>query len=124
MLLKEEIDDVLDGLEDSRIKDKKYLLRKKKREQEAKAKIEASNIAEKFLQENPNINIGFVIECLQKKLISTSTCCNKLGISPRSFLRLRKKYKIEPAYTLLYMNKEKSILPFHRKINNNKAKKN
>lgn len=72
----------------------------KKREKEYQDSKKAEVIADKFLEDNPNVNIGYVIKHLQKQIISTTQCCTKLGISPGAFLRLRRKYNIEPAFSL------------------------
>lgn len=76
---------------------------KKKKIKQAKLIIDnqkAQVAAAKFLEENPNINIGCLIDQLKSMILSTTSCAEKLGISPASFLRLRKKYKIEPVYTI------------------------
>lgn len=79
---------------------KRYKKKIEKEEKDGKASAEALTAADKFLQDNPNINIAHLIVHLQRKLLSTTQCCKVLGISPSAFLRLRKKYNIEPIYSL------------------------
>lgn len=93
--------EVLEGIDD--IKQEESPSRKaweKKREKDYQDSRKAEIIANKFLEDNPNVNIGYVIGFLQKQILSTTQCCTKLGISPGAFLRLRRKYNIEPAFSL------------------------
>lgn len=73
-----------------KLKQEKFIIDNKK----------AEVVAEKFLKDNPDINIGCLIEQLKSMILSTTSCAEKLGISPSAFLRLRRKYKIEPVYTV------------------------
>lgn len=106
--------------------DKKYLITQKKREKQSKISDEARIAAAGFLEKNPDVNIGYLIEHLQSKILSTTQCCDKLGISPSAFLRLRKKYNIEPIYSLKnnVFELNKSNKKFLLKNISNKAIKN
>ena len=104
----------LDDLSEADLK--RYQKKIKKEEADGKASAEAFKAAEKFLQDNPNINIAHLILHLQKKLLSTTQCCALLGISPTAFLRLRKKYNIEPIYSLI--NNEFELRKSNRRIIN------
>ena len=105
-----EINEALDDIESP----KRFLVRKSKEEKDNKASMEAFAAAEKFLQDNPNINIAHLIVHLQKKLLSTTQCCKILGISPAAFARLRKKYNIDPIYSL--KNNEIELRKSNRRI--------
>lgn len=96
--------------------DKKDKLAAEKRSKLAKADMQAGLVVKKFLEENPTVNVGYVIEHLQSTIVSTTQCCSKLGISPGAFLRLRKKYNIDPVYSL--KNTEKDLLKSKKNIYN------
>jgi hypothetical protein len=75
--------------------------RKRKREEEYREnRAKAYEVARKFLEQNTDINVGCLVECLNELIIPTIRCAEKLGISPGAFLRLRKKYNITPVYTI------------------------
>src|ERR1700690_1456419 len=80
---------------------KKYEKRELKKKKAFKDSEEARTITSKFLDENPHVNVGYVIRHLQSLILSTTKSAEKLGISPNSFARLRKKYNIYPVYTVL-----------------------
>lgn len=103
LLTTDDIDQLLDEMAEKDKEDPRYkksLLREKRREKALKDSRAAEVVAQKFLEENPDINVGYLIEHLQKQILSTTQCCSKLGISPNAFLRLRRKYKLEPIYSL------------------------
>jgi hypothetical protein len=82
----------------SKIKDKsshyqKKFLEKQKYLNNYKIALMAVN---NFIQTHPDVNIDCVIDCLKSSTFSSTKCAEKLGISPVAFLRLRKKYNIEP----------------------------
>jgi hypothetical protein len=114
-----EIDNLLDLVtEDSRKKNpndpayKKYLASEERKAKALKESKNAETVAIKFLTENPDVNVGFLIEHLQKKILSTTQCCVKLGISPSAFARLRKKYNLSPVYSL--RNKKEILMKSNR----------
>lgn len=72
---------------------------------------ESRSATEKFLEQNPDININCVIEHLQNLTLSTTNCARKLGISPRAFTRLAKKYKLEPVYIMEKSKNRNQFLP-------------
>jgi hypothetical protein len=74
----------------------------------------------KFLEENPDINIDYAIIHMKDSILSTIKCAEKLGISPKAFLRLRKKYNIVPVSEIKNSYKSKSFAPHFSK----KATKN
>lgn len=94
-------------------------------EAHGKSTKEASDLAKQILADHPNINIGYLIECLQMPLISTTHCCEVLGISYTAFFRLRKKYSIVPVYSISKNNQnQKSLKTFAPIIKHKYAKKN
>lgn len=90
---------------------KKISIRRAKYMKKLKADAEASIVCKKFMDENPNVHVGYLIEHLQSSVISTTSCCKQLGISPGVFLRLRKKHNLEPAYSI----KKSQETPFGKK---------
>lgn len=109
-----DIDDALKEV--SSFDHKKYEKRELKKAKSIKDSAEAKAVASKFLEENPHVNIGFIIEHLQNLILSTTKSSEKLGVSPTAFSRLRKKYNISPVYTVKN-NKEdklgKKSFPFN-----------
>jgi hypothetical protein len=112
-MIQESYDDLLDGKIDD--------LQLAKKEEAFKKRTETNIIVEKFLKENPNINIEYVIDCFKSNMLSTNACCIKLGISPAAFSRLKKKYGISPAYVA--KKSESSLYKIPPKLPN-KARKN
>jgi hypothetical protein len=92
-----------------------------KKEEAIKKRAETNIIVQKFLKENPNINIEYVIDSFKNNMLSTNACCIKLGISPAAFSRLKKKYGISPAYVA--KKSESSLYKIPPKLPN-KARKN
>lgn len=89
--------------------------RRRKEEKAAKDWQAAREVTDKFLMDNPDVNVGYVIERLKSSILSTHDCCVKLKISHGAFRRLRKKYKIEPVYTADRKNTLKQIHPHIKK---------
>jgi len=94
------MNDIHDEILDKLCLEKELLRQKKnlKKEKSTKDSEIALKAVSEFLDKNPNVNIGFVIHHLQSKVMRTIEVCRKLGISPTSFARLRKKYNIESVY--------------------------
>lgn len=87
-----------------------------RKEEENKDRDKAQEIVANLLLQNPDLNVKFVVDALKNSLLSTIDCCGKLGISPRAFSRLRKKFNIEPVY--VGQNSPDNLKPlkiFHRK---------
>lgn len=80
------------------------------------ATIKAQEAATKFLKDHKDINLGLFIEHIKARMLPTTRCCTMLGISPRAFLRLRKKYNIEPVYTARKAQKSNLIGNFSPKL--------
>src|SRR5258708_27109357 len=45
-----------------------------------------------------NVDVGMIIKHLRWSLFSTALAAKRLGLSPRAFLRLRRRYGVEPVY--------------------------
>ena len=97
---KVELEQVLDDILEDRDDDKKKIKRHLKKMKDIQNSEIARTATLKFLDENPHVHVGYVIEHLYANILSTMQCCEQLKISPNAFLRLRKKYGLEPVYII------------------------
>jgi len=82
------------------------MVRKRLEKERLAAKLlEARKITSKLLEDNPDVNVDFVIDCIKSNILPTIRCAEQLGISPKSFLRLRKKYNIDPVSSIAKKDK-------------------
>ena len=93
------------------VTDKRYIKKMLKQELLAKESEKAKIAITKFLEENPDINIDCAINHIKGMLLSTISSAEKLGISPKAFLRLRKKYNINPVSEIKNSPKAKGFAP-------------